>query len=176
MKRIIAIADTHLENWKLPEKLKELLESADVVIHAGDFDRYKIYKRFTSFDLIAVKGNSDDERIKEELPESQVFEVEGVRFGVVHQGNYLNDFYDLGYKAKELGVNFLVFGHIHRFVLEEMKDSVLLCPGSPTTPRLSAASCAEITVDGSKVNIRCHIVQNLFCGMDVFDKLRRIDV
>lgn len=169
MKKIIVVSDTHLSDWDLPKKLVELMEDADLVIHAGDFDGYRVYKKFTSYELKAVKGNADDEKIKEELPEVEIFDVESVKFGVVHKGNYLNEFSDLGYKALELGVNFLIFGHIHRFVLENFNRAVLLCPGSPTQPRLSAASCAEITVDGSKVNVRCYIVQNLFCGMNVFE-------
>ncbi|RLI78355.1 YfcE family phosphodiesterase [Archaeoglobales archaeon] len=170
MKKIIVIADTHLSDWALPKRLEELMEDADLIIHAGDFDNYKVYKRFASYKLKAVKGNTDDEKkIKEELSEVEVFNIEGVRFGVVHRGNYLNEFSDLGYKALELGVNFLIFGHIHRFVLEDFNRAVLLCPGSPTQPRLSAASCAEVIVEGSKVNVRCHIVQNLFCGMNAID-------
>jgi len=168
MKRIIAISDTHLKEWKIPEKLEELMEKADYVVHAGDFNRYNVYKEFAKrYDLRAVCGNTDDEKIKKELPEALKFEVEDVKFGVVHKGNYLNDFSDLGYRAMELGVDFLIFGHIHRFFLEKLGKVVVLCPGSPTEPRLSAASCAEIIVDGSKVDVQYHIVQNIACGCGV---------
>lgn len=170
--RIVAIADTHLNTWKIPEKLKELLEDADLVVHAGDFDKYEIYKKFNSnFELIAVQGNSDEDKIKRILPKVQTFKVENVKFGVVHKGNYLNQFHDLGYRAKELGVDFLIFGHIHRFVLDRLKDVTLLCPGSPTMPRLSVASCAEIVVEGKNVSVKHHVVQNLFCGIDVYKML-----
>ncbi|HDD36704.1 MAG: metallophosphoesterase [Archaeoglobaceae archaeon] len=172
MKKIIVVSDTHLSEWCLPEKLLDLMENADLIVHAGDFDSYKVYKKFRSYELKAVSGNMDDDKIKEELPKVETFKIEGVKFGLVHKGNYLNDFSDLGYKALELDVNFLIFGHIHRFVVEDFKKAVLLCPGSPTKPRLSAASCAEITVDGSKVNVRCHIVQNLFCGMNALEGFR----
>ncbi len=171
MKRIVAVADTHLESWKIPEKLAELMDNADIVIHAGDFDRYAIYRRFADYELVAVAGNEDDERIKEELPEVATFRVDRIKIGIVHKGNYLNHFHDLGYKALELGVDVLVFGHLHRFVLERLRNVLLLCPGSPTRPRLSAASCAEIIVDGGKVDVKYHVVQPLFCGMDVIEKM-----
>ncbi|AAB89070.1 metallophosphoesterase [Archaeoglobus fulgidus] len=171
MKRILAVADTHLKEWNLPEKLIELMEGADFVVHAGDFESYKVYKKFSDYELYAVAGNSDDDKIKEELDEELVFEVEGVRFGLVHKGNFINQFHDLGYKAMELGVDVLVFGHLHRFVLEEVRGKLLVCPGSPTQPRMSVASCAEIAVDGSKVDVKYHVVQPLFCGMDVYEKL-----
>ena len=172
MKRILAIADTHLESWDIPEKLAEMMENVDIIVHAGDFDSYLVYRKFAEYELIAVVGNSDDEKIREELPEAATFEVDGIRFGVVHKGNYLNQYHDLGYRAMELGVDVLIFGHLHRFVLEELKGRILVCPGSPTQPRLSAASCAEIIVDGRKVNVQYHVVQPLFCGMDALNKLR----
>ncbi len=167
MRKILVVADTHMSTWNPPKKLEELMDSADLVVHAGDFDTYEVYKRFSDYELVAVCGDSDDEKIRKELPETRVFEVEDVKFGLVHRGNYLNEFHDLGYKAMELGVNFLIFGHLHRFVLHDAKKAVLLCPGSPTLPRLSTATCAEIVVDGDRVEVRCIVVQNLFCGMDV---------
>ncbi len=172
MKRIVVTADTHLESWDIPEKLAELMDNADMVIHAVDFDRYVIYRRFADYELVAVAGNEDDERIKEELPKVTTLKVEGIKVGVVHRGNYLNQFHDLGYKALELGVDVLVFGHLHRFVLERLRNVLVLCPGSPTRPRLSAASCAELIVDGRKVDVRYHVVQPLFCGMDVMNAIK----
>lgn len=175
MKRLIALADTHLRSWNLPEKLLELMDDADFVVHAGDFVSYSVYKKFSEYKLYAVYGNDDDKRIKEETERELVFEVEGVRFGLVHKGNYLNQFHDLGYKALELGVDVLIFGHLHRFVSEEIRRNgravLLLCPGSPTQPRMSAASCAEIVVDDGKIDVRYHIVQPLFCGIDVFERM-----
>ncbi len=172
MKRIIAIADTHLDSWNLPEKLVELIEDADFVIHAGDFHSYSVYKKFADYNLYAVYGNSDEDKIKDELLDEIVFEIEGVKFGLVHKGNYINQFHDLGYKAMEMKADVLVFGHLHRFVLEEIRGRIIVCPGSPTQPRMSAASCAEIIVDGRKVDIKYHVVQPLFCGMDVFERMR----
>ncbi len=174
MKKILVVSDTHFKSWNPPDKLKELMESADLIVHAGDFDTYDTYRKFAEYELVAVAGDSDDEKIREELPKEVTFSVEGVKFGVVHKGNYLHQFHDLGYKAMEMGVNFLIFGHVHRFVLHDAKKAVLLCPGSPSQPRLSAASCAELTVDGCRVEVRCHVVQNLFCGMDVLDSLRKL--
>ncbi len=172
MKRFIAVADTHLNEWRVPEKLIELMEGADFVVHAGDFDKYPVFKKFSDYELYAVQGNSDDEKIKEELEKECVFDVESVKVGVVHRGNYINHFHDLGYKAMEMDVDVLIFGHLHRFVLEEARGKLLVCPGSPTLPRMSIASCAEIVVDGSRVDVRFHVVQPLFCGMDVYESWR----
>jgi|Deesub1362A_J573_1020465.scaffolds.fasta_scaffold01124_10 hypothetical protein len=166
MHRIIAVSDTHMEVWEPSEKLKELIESCDIVTHCGDFSSYEVYRELRNYDLYAVRGNTDDDRIISELPDIEKFRVEGVKFGLVHQGNYLNSFDDLGYMAMEIGVDVLIFGHIHRFVLEKIGKIVVICPGSPTRPRLSIASCAEITVDGSKIDVQMHVVDDVVCGID----------
>ncbi|MFN3384461.1 MAG: YfcE family phosphodiesterase [Archaeoglobaceae archaeon] len=165
--KIIAIADTHLEQWKIPKKLEELLKSADLIVHAGDFTSYEVYKRFADFNLVAVHGNMDDENVRSELDEIAKFEVERVKFGVVHAGNYTNEFHDLIYKAMELGVDVLIFGHLHRFVIERRKGVVAICPGSPTEPRMSIASCAEIGIEEGKIAFKRHVVQPLLCSMEV---------
>ncbi|MEM4524514.1 MAG: YfcE family phosphodiesterase, partial [Archaeoglobaceae archaeon] len=78
--KIIAVADTHLNQWKLPEKLLKLIRNADMLIHAGDFVSYDVYKRFSEFNLVAVRGNSDDDRIRSELKEVQRFSVGKFKF------------------------------------------------------------------------------------------------
>lgn len=167
--KIIAVADTHLKDWKVPEKLAEFLNSSDLVVHAGDFVSYEVYRKFAEFNLVAVRGNSDDEKVKSELKDVAKFSVGRFKFGVIHRGNYLNDFHDLIYRAMELKVNVLIFGHLHRFVIEKRKGIIALCPGSPTLPRMSVASCAEIKVEGKKINFRHHPVQSVFCSMGVGD-------
>jgi len=97
--KIIAIADTHMTKWEPPEKLLWLIEKADLIVHAGDFVSYEVYRELTRYNLVAVKGNSDDERIKAELEEVQKFSIGGLRFGLTHKGNFLDDFSDLVYKA-----------------------------------------------------------------------------
>ncbi|AGK61018.1 phosphoesterase, MJ0936 family [Archaeoglobus sulfaticallidus PM70-1] len=168
MTKIIAISDTHMDLWHPPKKLSELMDNADLIVHCGDFTKYEVYETLKKeYDLFAVRGNADDNRIKKELPELTRFSVEGLKIGLIHQGNYLNRFDDLGYKAKEMSVDVLVFGHIHRFVVESVGGKLLICPGSPTKPRLSIASCAEITVEGKRVNVEMKIVQDVVCGMGV---------
>ncbi len=176
MKRIIAISDTHMEKWTPIPKLKELMERADLIVHCGDFQTYEVYKEMKrelkGSELKAVFGNSDDAKIKKELPEVEKFKLENLKIGLVHKGNYLNNFYDLGYRAKELGVNILIFGHIHRFVMEKLGNILLISPGSPTMPKLSIASCAEILIDGSKVDVTMKIVQEKFCGMETIISMK----
>ena len=166
--KLLVISDTHVRKFdELPERVIELFKGCDAVIHAGDFTSAELYESLSAKEIYAVYGNTDDYELRRMLPNELKFEIEGVRFGLVHQGNYLNQFHDLGYKARELGVDFLIFGHIHRFVLERFGDVVVLCPGSPTKPRLSAASVALIDVENGKVNVKYELAAPLACGMDV---------
>ncbi len=165
--RIVATSDTHaLKFDDLPKRLIEYMDNSDLVIHAGDFTSAEIFDNFSErYELKAVYGDSDEEEIMGRLKEVEVFEIEDVKIGIVHKGNYLNSFDDLGYKAKELGVNLLIFGHIHRFVLDKFGSVLVLCPGSPTKPRQSIASFAVIEIGDGKVKINFEIADKIFCGI-----------
>jgi len=171
--RIVATGDTHVTKMEeLPERLIKLMDEADLVIHTGDFVSNKLLDEMEKrYNLLAVYGNSDDEEVRRRLKQIEKIRVDDVWIGVVHRGNYLNNFDDLGYKAKEIGVHLLIFGHVHRFVLENFGDVIVLSPGSPTKPRQSVASCAVVEVNGSRVDVRLEIVANVYCGMDVELKL-----
>lgn len=162
--KLIVTADTHLRESKIPEKLLELIDDTDILIHAGDFVSYRVYEKLSEFNLVAVRGDSDDPRILEELPEIAEFQIGDFKIAVVHKGNYINQFDDLVYRAMELDANLLIFGHLHRFVFEKIKNRAILCPGSPTEPRMSFASCAEIQIKGKEIGVKCHVVQPIFCS------------
>lgn len=174
MIRALVLGDTHLEKFSIPERLLHMLESADVVIHTGDFESYEVYKKFAEYELIAVAGDSDEGKIREELPEERIFNLGNLKFGLIHKGNFMNEFHDVGYKAMELGVEFMIFGHIHRFVLEDAKGIKLLSPGSPTSPRLSIGSFVEMIVDGKRVDLRLHTT-NKVCGIDFLKEMGCIE-
>lgn len=102
--------------------------------------------------LRAVHGNSDEDALKELLPEELIFDVEGVRIGIVHQGALsVIDTTPIKYKALEMGVNVLVFGHLHRPIIEK-NDVLLICPGSPTKPRMSDPCAVELVIDNGSMS------------------------
>ncbi|AEA46255.1 YfcE family phosphodiesterase [Archaeoglobus veneficus] len=123
--KVVAVSDTHMVE---PESVLRKLD-ADLIIHAGDFVSYDVYSFLSQeYDVRAVHGNCDDAKLKKELPEVTVFEVEGVRFGVKHMPE-MPDFMDIYYLARELEVEVMVFGHIHAFYLKRGKPTIL-CPGT----------------------------------------------
>jgi putative phosphoesterase len=154
MTRILVLSDTHLSKLdELPSSIKESLDDVDFVVHAGDFDTYSFYKELKiAVELKGVAGNSDDLPVKRELPEIRTFEADFVRFGVTHRPLF-DDLSDLVYRAMELEVDVMIFGHIHRPVLRKIGGIVLICPGSPTYPRFSPASYLEMNVKNRIVDI-----------------------
>ncbi|AIY90246.1 YfcE family phosphodiesterase [Geoglobus acetivorans] len=158
--RIVAVSDTHAENFRdLPDSLIGLFDAADMVVHAGDYTTMDVVDVMSSeYDFIGVHGNSDDPEVKRKLNQFEVFEVDGVRVFLTHAGHFDYEFHDLAYRAMELGAGLVIFGHIHRFHSEQFDSVRVICPGSPTRPRLSLPSCAVIDIDEGKVEIRRELI------------------
>ncbi len=155
MTRIIAVSDTHLEGSEpMPSGLPELLDGADIILHAGDFASIEAYRAFEKTGrLVAVCGNADSPELKRLLPKKRTVEVEGVKIGLVHMASHSFDLTGAGMMAREMDVAVLIFGHIHRPVVEK-GDLLLVCPGSPTFPRQSAPSVAELEINDGRISGR----------------------
>ncbi len=155
--KIIAISDTHIKYGsileQLPSDLAAMLKDADMVIHAGDFVTKAAYNELSRIcRLVAVQGNMDEATLKSLLPQQSIVEVESIRIGVVHEAALsLQDTTGAGYLAKEMSVEVLVFGHLHRPLIEK-SDVLLICPGSPTAPRLSEPCAVELVIENGRIS------------------------
>jgi putative phosphoesterase len=135
----------------------EELESADHVIHAGDFDSQRGHFRLRILaegNLTAVAGNRDPDV---GLPEVATVECGGVRFAVTHGDDYgRGESYRRGLLslADSHDADVAVGGHTHRIVDETVDGVRLLNPGSATgadpatAPTLLSVTCddGELTV------------------------------
>jgi len=67
---LVALSDTHGETApELTRHLRERLDRAEVVVHAGDFTTEQVLERFESFGpLVAVHGNADARVVRARLP------------------------------------------------------------------------------------------------------------
>lgn len=117
--RIIILSDTH--GLLRPEVLAAL-EGADAIVHGGDINTQAVVDTLESYaPLHVVRGNNDKEWA-EGLPHELRFTLAGVRFFVVHNKK------DIPAGLKDVDV--VVYGHSHKWAMEE-KDGVLwLNPGS----------------------------------------------
>ncbi len=167
--KIIAISDTHIKFGSitdhLPGDLVERLEKADLILHAGDFVSKEAYDELCALNrLEAVHGNMDDPELKNMLPERKVIEIEGIKIGLIHQAALsLQDTVGARYMAKEMGVDVLVFGHIHRPLIEK-SDVILACPGSPTSPRMSEPGAIEFEIKDGKISGNVVTFEGTQCG------------
>ena len=150
------MSQTDLENFSFfPETLRNKINEADLIIHAGDFESKDAYNLFEKTGkLKAVHGNRDEKALKKRLPEKLIFEQSGLKFGVIHEaGRSLNDNTARWYMLEEMGVDVLIYGHIHTPSIDEYKGKFLICPGSPTKARMSEPSVAEIILDEAQKKI-----------------------
>lgn len=124
----------------------------DIILHTGDFVTLQVYNSLTRLGrLEAVCGNADSPELKRLLPPQKTLEIEGIRIGLVHRASYSTDLTGAYMMAREMDVDVLVFGHIHRPIIEKSKK-LLICPGSPTAPRMSAPTVAELEINNSNVS------------------------
>ena len=136
---MVFISDTHVPNRArdLPHSLWEAIESADVVVHAGDWVDVALLDRIErrSRRLVGVYGNNDHGRLRERLPEVARVELEGLRFAVVHETGSAQG-RERRCAERFPDVDVLVFGHSH-IPWDTVASSGLrlLNPGSPTDRR-----------------------------------------
>lgn len=156
--RIAITGDTHMPRGsrRLPKRATELLASADLIVHTGDFTRMPALEQFEALGppLHAVHGNVDEPAIARRLPETLAFEADGVHFGVIH---------DAGPKQGRLermrrsfpDADTVLFGHSHVPLDEVAPDGFrILNPGSPTERRRAPwPSMAVAEVDGGALEV-----------------------
>ncbi|MCQ4041169.1 metallophosphoesterase family protein [Streptantibioticus rubrisoli] len=137
--RLLLTSDTHLPKRakKLPEELLAQLELADVVVHAGDWVDLATVTLFASRArrLIGVYGNNDGPELRARLPEVARAELDGLRFGVVHETGPTRG-RDQRCARRFPDLDVLVFGHSHIPYDSTAPGGLrLLNPGSPTDRR-----------------------------------------
>ena len=169
--KIIVISDTHLYDNQIPNNILDIIADCDIIVHAGDFTSLECHKIFASTGkLKAVRGNSDDAKLKNLLPERIKFEVDGVKIGVVHEGGLsITNTTAVRYLALEMEVDILIFGHIHRPLIEK-NDVMLVCPGSPTSPRMADPTVVELIIENGSVSGRIIEIEGKCCGYVAFSR------
>ena len=136
---VLVLSDTHMgpsrPGRRLPDRVYELLDDADAVLHAGDVTDEDLLHELAGFAPVhAVLGNND---VSLRLPERLELELDGVHIAMVH---------DSGASAGRPGrlrrwfpdADVVVFGHSHLPWREVDPGGQLhLNPGSPTERRMA---------------------------------------
>ena len=148
--RLLLISDTHVPRRArdLPAAVWAAVESADVVVHAGDWVEPPLLDALEerARRLVAVWGNNDGDELRRRLPEVSRCELGGLRLGVVHETGPAQG-RERRAAAAYPDLDVLVFGHSHiPWDTTTATGLRLLNPGSPTDRRRQPA-CTYMTAD-----------------------------
>lgn len=134
--RAVVVADTHLHAHSkrgLPPAVIDALDTADVVLHAGDVTDAVLLEWLTQFAPVhAVLGNND---VGLDLPETHALDLAGVRVAMIHDSGAATG------RERRLHKRFpdahvVVFGHSHiPWNAAGVDGQLLFNPGSPTQRR-----------------------------------------
>ena len=159
---VVVLSDTHIRRGgkrRLPDGAYAHLDTADVILHAGDVVVGEVLDELRGFAPVhAVLGNNDAELVGL-LPETESLVLDGVRIAMVH---------DSGPSAGRAGrmhrrfpdADVVVFGHSHIPWDDAGVDGQrLFNPGSPTERRSQPDhTLGTLDLDGGRVVSAIHVV------------------
>lgn len=162
MTRIVVLSDTHVSprsTRQLPDDVYRNLAATDLILHAGDLVSLDMFRELEGFAPVhAVLGNNDHELLGL-LPERFEVEVEGIRFGLVHDSG------DRQGRAARMrrwfpDADVVVFGHSHEPCNEAGDaDQVLFNPGSSTWKRRAPSHTFGVIEVGAGQILRAEILE-----------------
>jgi uncharacterized protein len=141
------ISDTH--GLLRPEALTALA-GVEHILHAGDVGDIGILGALRAIaPVTAIRGNIDTEGACAELPATEMVELGGKTFYLVHA------IADLDISPKAAEVDVVVYGHSHRSAVERRNDVLYLNPGSAGPRRFQLpVTLALVTVAEDGVEAR----------------------
>ncbi len=138
MTEVVVLADTHIRpggGRRLPDAVYAALESADLVLHAGDVVCRELLDELGGFaPTLAVLGNNDVALLGA-VPEERLLTVEGLRIAMIHDSGATKG-REGRMRRRFPTADVVVFGHSHIPIDAEGLDGQrLFNPGSPTERR-----------------------------------------
>ncbi len=155
--KIVVLSDTHIPRvaQDLPEPVYAEIESADMVLHAGDFVDIEVFETLKKLKKIhAVYGNMDSQELRRVLKDKEIVTAGKFRIGLIHGYGAPRDLMET-VRAEFTDVDAIVFGHSHA-PMNVVKDGRLFFnPGSPTdTIFASAKTYGILEVTDKKIEGR----------------------
>jgi putative phosphoesterase len=135
---VAVIADTHLPRGRraLSARCVELIETADAVIHAGDFVTVSVLRELEAIGppVHGVHGNVDEPELRRLLPAELTLELSGKTIAVLHDAGPARGRLDR-LRRRFPHADAVIFGHSHMPAHETSGDFQTFNPGSPTERR-----------------------------------------
>ena len=117
--KIAIISDTHS---LLRPEVENKIRDCDYILHGGDIASKDTFERIKEIaPAYFVRGNADKDWAKD-IPVEQEIELEGYRFYMVHNIKHIRE--DL------FGIDFVVYGHSHKYENRQKDGITYLNPGS----------------------------------------------
>lgn len=131
----IVFSDSHGNTKNMESAIQKFENEIDAIVHLGDYveDVEKIKNIYTNKKILQVAGNNDFSSI----PEEKILNLNEHKIFLTH-GHYYNVYFGvdrLNYKARELGVNVVLYGHSHKPFVSYEDELLILNPGSISAPR-----------------------------------------
>lgn len=138
------ISDTH---GRMHPKALDALRGSDVILHAGDIGSGEILHELRRIAPVhAITGNVDIEPLTSKYPATEVVEISGQSFYILHNVKAL----DLDPKAA--GFAAVIFGHSHKPEFYFEKGVLFFNPGSAGPRRFSLPiSVGKIRVENGEL-------------------------
>ncbi|AQQ51869.1 metallophosphoesterase family protein [Planococcus lenghuensis] len=137
--KVVILSDTHIpmRAKKLPHALTVMLQDADFIVHAGDWQQLDVYHELAAYaETDGVAGNVDPWEIADKFGRKKVLTFAQVRVGVIHGDGTQKTTEQRALDAfADDEVDIIVFGHSHIPLMRKEKDVLLFNPGSPTDKR-----------------------------------------
>ena len=157
---MVLLADTHVPKraHDLPPALWSAIETADLVVHAGDWVDVRLLDalELRARRLVGVIGNNDGPALRARMPEVARIEIDGVGVAVVHETGAAAG-REARLDAAFPDTDVLVFGHSHiPWDTVSPAGMRLLNPGSPTDRRRQprATFMTALAGDGELSDVR----------------------
>jgi putative phosphoesterase len=141
------ISDTH--GLLRPEAVREL-SGVEHILHAGDVGDATILERLREIaPVTAIRGNVDVSGACAQLPATEIIELGGCLFYLVHAVE------DLDIVPAAARVKVVVYGHSHRPEVRDRDGIIYLNPGSAGPRRFNLPiTLATAIVENGRVRVR----------------------
>lgn len=127
------ISDTH---GKLTEQTLEALKGCEVIFHAGDIGGPDVIQALEKIGTVyPVRGNTDRGIWAQRLPLTQMVELKGSTFYVLH------DIGDLNIDLNTAEIDVVIYGHSHMPKKEKQGGVLYFNPGSAGPKRFRLPAC-----------------------------------
>jgi uncharacterized protein len=152
------ISDTH---GLLRTEAVEALTGVDHILHAGDVGDPRILDWLQELaPVTAIRGNVDVSGVCRALPATEVVELGGLLFYLVHS------LQDIDIEPVAAGVAVVVSGHSHRADMQLRNGVLYLNPGSAGPRRFDLGiTLAKVTIENGTISTR---IVHLVHGKDRF--------